>query len=155
MAADFNRNLPAERTLMISVTPQISINENDIEIRFIRSPGPGGQHVNKVATGVQLHFTVRDNPHLPPAVQRRLARLAGHRMTREGALVISAHDHRSQARNREAAMSRLLKLVRLAAAKPKRRVKTRPTAASRERRLRHKRARSDTKTRRKPVSIDD
>jgi ribosome-associated protein len=140
---------------MIAVTSHISIDENDIEIRFVRSPGPGGQHVNKVATAVQLRFKVKDNPHLPKAVERRLTRLAGHRMTREGVLVISAHDHRSQARNRDAAMRRLLKLVRLAAAKPKRRIKTRPTAASRERRLRHKRARSETKTRRKPVSRID
>ncbi len=140
---------------MIAVTSHISIDENDIETRFVRSPGPGGQHVNKVATAVQLRFKVKDNPHLPKAVERRLTRLAGHRMTREGVLVISAHDHRSQARNRDAAMRRLLKLVRLAAAKPKRRIKTRPTAASRERRLRHKRARSETKTRRKPVSRID
>ena len=140
---------------MIAVTSHLSIDENDIETRFVRSPGPGGQHVNKVATAVQLRFKVKDNPHLPKAVERRLTRLAGHRMTREGVLVISAHDHRSQARNRDAAMRRLLKLVRLAAAKPKRRIKTRPTAASRERRLRHKRARSETKTRRKPVSRID
>ena len=140
---------------MIAVTSHIPFDENDIETRFVRSPGPGGQHVNKVATGVQLRFKVKDNPHLPKAVERRLTRLAGHRMTRDGVLVISAHDHRSQARNRDAAMQRLLKLVRLAAVKPKRRVKTRPTAASRERRLRHKRARSETKTRRKPVSRID
>ena len=140
---------------MIAVTSHLSIDENDIETRFVRSPGPGGQHVNKVATAVQLRFKVKDNPHLPKAVERRLTHLAGHRMTREGVLVISAHDHRSQARNRDAAMRRLLKLLRLAAAKPKRRIKTRPTAASRERRLRHKRARSETKTRRKPVSRID
>jgi len=140
---------------MIAITPHISIDENDIETRFIRSPGPGGQHVNKVATGVQLRFQVKDNPHLPRAVQRRLERLAGHRMTREGVLMISAHNHRSQARNREAAEQRLVSLLRAATVKPKRRIKTRPTAASRERRLRRKRARSETKTHRRAVSMDD
>lgn len=140
---------------MIPIDKNLSIDENDIDVRFIRSPGPGGQHVNKVATGVQLRFKVTDNPHLPPAVRRRLAHLAGHRMTRDGTLVITAHTHRSQSRNREAAMDRLKKMLRLAAVKPKHRIKTKPSAASREKRLQNKRMRARTKRQRKRVPAED
>ena len=120
---------------MIRVTPSIAIDESEIEESFIRSPGPGGQNVNKVASAVQLRFDVRASKSLPQPVRLRLERLAGSRLTREGVLVLVARDHRSQERNRRAALDRLVGLIRRAAMAPRIRRKTKPTFASKRRRL--------------------
>lgn len=135
---------------MIRVTPRISIDEDEIHWSFARSSGPGGQHVNKTATAVQLRFDVSASENLPPAVKRRLAKLAGNRMTQDGELLIEARRRRSQSRNREDALDRLLELIRKAAAPPKKRKKTRPTAASRQRRLDAKKRRGNLKKLRRP-----
>jgi ribosome-associated protein len=136
---------------MIRVTETIAIDSGEIRERFVRSPGPGGQNVNKVATAVQLRFDVRGSPSLTDEVRDRLIRLAGKRMTGEGVLVILASRFRTQDRNRRDARDRLVRLVRIAAEPPKRRRSTRPTAQSRERRLEGKRRRGDAKRVRKPV----
>ena len=130
---------------MIRVTPRISIREDEIEERFVHASGPGGQNVNKVATAVQLRFRVAGSPSLPDDVADRLTRLAGKRVTDDGVLVIEARRYRTQQRNRDDAMERLVNLVRRAAVPPKRRIPTRPTAASRRRRLDSKRRRGETK----------
>jgi ribosome-associated protein len=104
----------------------------------VRAGGPGGQHVNTTATAVQLRFDVRGSPSLPDDVRRRLERLAGSRLTRDGVLVLHAQGHRSQKRNREEALARLVALVREAARPPVPRKKTRPSRASKQRRLEHK-----------------
>lgn len=140
---------------MIKVTPSISIDENELEFVFTRSSGPGGQNVNKVATAVQLRFDVAASPSLDERTRERLARLAGNRMTKDGILVITARRFRTQERNREDAVARLVNLIK-AAAKPQRvRRKTRPTAASKERRLEDKRKRARLKRTRKTVRDDD
>jgi len=131
---------------MIRVTPQISIDEREIEETFVRASGPGGQNVNKLSTAVQLRFDVRHSPSLPDDVKARLERLAGSRLTREGALVIVAQRHRTQARNRDDALERLLELIRAAAVAPVKRRPTRPTAASRRRRIESKKRRAGIKT---------
>ena len=120
---------------MIRVTPSIAIDESEIEESFIRSPGPGGQNVNKVASAVQLRFDVRASKSLPQPVRLRLERLAGSRLTREGVLILVARDHRSQERNRREALDRLIALIRHAAMAPRIRRKTKPTFASKRRRL--------------------
>ena len=140
---------------MIEVTETIAIDEAELTLEFIRSSGPGGQNVNKVATAVQLRFDVARSPSLPDDVRRRLARLAGRKMTGEGVLVITARRHRTQAANREDAIERLVALIKKAASKPKPRKKTKPTKASRERRLQDKRHRSRTKGLRKDASHND
>jgi ribosome-associated protein len=138
--------------MIIRVTPAISIDESEIREHFIRASGPGGQNVNKVATAVQLRFNLAGSPSLPRDVRERLVRLAGRRMTEEGILVIEARRFRTQERNRQDALDRLIRLIQKAAEKPKTRRKTRPTPASKKRRLDTKHKRSETKRMRKPVS---
>ena len=130
---------------MIPVTPHLSIDESEITETFIRGSGPGGQNVNKVASAVQLRFDVLNSPSLPDDVKARLARLAGRRLTQDGVLVISAQRFRTQERNREDALSRLVELIRLATERPKPRRPTRPTLASKKRRLESKAKRSEVK----------
>ncbi len=130
---------------MIRIGNQISIDERELEERFVRASGPGGQNVNKLSTAVQLRFDVRRSPHIPDDVRARLERLAGRRLTREGVLVITAQRHRTQERNRRDAFDRLVELVRRAAVAPAPRRATRPTAGSRERRLKSKKHRATVK----------
>ncbi len=140
---------------MIRVTGKIAIDEREVTESFVRSSGPGGQNVNKVATAVQLRFNVRGSPSLPPDVAARLERLAGARLTREGVLVITAQRHRTQARNRQDALDRLIALIRRAAIAPALRRPTKPTAASRERRIEGKKRRGSIKDlRRARPSLD-
>ncbi len=137
---------------MICITPDISIREAEIKLDFIRSSGPGGQNVNKVATAVQLRFDVFMSPSLPEDVRRRLVRIAGKRVSKAGVLLIDARRFRTQERNRQDAVERLVQWIRRAAEKPKKRIKTRPTLSSRERRLEGKRQQSETKRLRGPVT---
>ncbi len=130
---------------MIRITDDIAIHESEIAESFVRASGPGGQNVNKLATAVQLRFDVRNSPSLPPDVRARLARLAGSRLTQDGVLVITAQRHRTQERNREDARERLVALIGQAAVRPKPRRTTRPTAASRERRIEGKKRRAGVK----------
>jgi ribosome-associated protein len=129
----------------LRITPRIHLNEAELEERFIAAAGPGGQNVNKVATAVQLRFDALHCPALTPAIRSRLAVLAGRRMTAEGVLIIAANRHRTQERNRADAPERLAALIREAAVPPVYRVKTRPTLASKRRRLEDKSARGTTK----------
>jgi len=133
---------------MIQITPAIEINQREIQLEFIRASGPGGQKVNKAATAVQLRFDAANSPSLPDEVRRRLIRLAGKRMTEDGVLVIHARRFRSQGRNRRDAIDRLIALIRKASIQPKSRLKTKPSQASKERRLEAKRRRSRTKHKR-------
>ena len=136
---------------MIRITPDISISEAELKLDFIRSSGPGGQNVNKVSTAVQLRFDAVGSPSLPGDVRRRLVRIAGKRVSKEGVLLIDARRFRTQERNRQDAVERLVQWIRRAAEKPKKRIETRPTLGSRERRLEGKRQRSETKRLRKPL----
>ena len=120
---------------MIRVTNTVSIDERELEERFVRSSGPGGQNVNKVSTAVELRFDVRNSATLSDGVKSRLTRLAGSRMTDDGVLVIRAERFRTQDRNRDDARERLVELIRQATHVPKHRVATKPTRASKERRL--------------------
>jgi ribosome-associated protein len=138
---------------MIEITPSFGINEKEIEVAFVRSPGPGGQNVNKVSSAVQLHFNVQESPSLPEEVKKRLVRLAGKRMTTNGILIIEARQYRSQEQNRQAALERLKRLIRQALEPPKPRHKTRPTRASVTRRLESKRKRGETKRLRRDAEI--
>jgi ribosome-associated protein len=140
---------------MISITPSISINENEISLEFIRASGPGGQNVNKVATAVQLRFNVANSPSLPDDIRHRLIHLAGKRMTEDGTLVINARRFRSQDRNRQDAIDRLVVLIKAAAVKPKPRHKTKPSLASEKRRLEDKRRRGKIKRMRQHDPLPD
>jgi ribosome-associated protein len=137
---------------MLPITPSIAIDESEIQFEFIRASGPGGQHVNKSATAVQLRFDARNSPSLPDDVRQRLTRLAGGRMNEDGILIITARRFRSQDRNRQDAVDRLVELVRRAAETPKIRRRTKPSGASKQRRLDTKRRRSQRKHLRRPVS---
>ena len=129
----------------MKITPSIEIGDWEITEQFVRSGGPGGQNVNKVATAVELRFEAARSPNLPEPVKRRLQRLAGRRWTRDGAVVIQVSEERSQARNREIARDRLADLIRRAAERPKKRIKTRVPLSQKRRRLEAKRQRGEVK----------
>jgi ribosome-associated protein len=129
---------------MIQITSSFSIDESELQLAFVRASGPGGQNVNKVASAVQLRFDV-GNSLLPEDVKQRLKRIAGNKITSEGELLIEAKKFRTQEQNREDAMNRFAELVRRAFEKPKKRTKTKPTAASKEKRLKQKKQRADVK----------
>ena len=130
---------------MIRINPQIELDEREIQEDFVRASGPGGQNVNKVSTAVQLRFDVAHSPSLPEPVRARLALLAGRRLTREGVLIIEAERYRSQRRNRDDALERLIELIREACEVDKPRRPTRPTLASKKRRLENKQRQGVTK----------
>ena len=140
---------------MIRVTNSIALDESEIDEQFIRSSGPGGQNVNKVATAVQLRFDVARSTNLPDPVRERLKRLAGRRLTSDGVLVIDARRYRTRERNRRDALDRLIALVRKAAVAPRPRKATRPTAASRRRRLEGKQRRGALKRGRRGVTAGE
>jgi ribosome-associated protein len=130
---------------MLRVSPTISIDDSELEESFIASAGPGGQNVNKVATAVQLRFDVVRSPSLPDPVRHRLIALSGSRLTKDGVLVLTGRQYRTQERNRADVRERLIELVREAAVIPKKRRPTRPTRASKERRLEGKKNRASIK----------
>ena len=140
---------------MIQITRTIKIDESEIQEHFIRASGPGGQNVNKVATTVQLRFDVANSRSLPDEVRKRLISLTRNRITGDGILIIEARRFRTQIRNREDATERLVKLIRRAAQRPQIRRKTRPTLASKKRRLESKRRSSETKSVRGSVQPDN
>ena len=140
---------------MIIITPQLSIGENEIRLEFIRSPGPGGQNVNKLATSVRLYFDIEQSPSLPVEIKTRLTRLAGKKITSKGILIIEARRFRNQERNRADAINRLTKLIQQALQKPRVRRKTRPTKASQRRMQTIKQHRSRLKKLRGSVSDFD
>jgi ribosome-associated protein len=140
---------------MLTVTPAIVIDDSEIELAFVHASGPGGQHVNKAATAVQLRFNAAGSPSLPDGVRERLVRLAGRRMTSDGMLVIDARRFRSQDRNRQDAFERLAELVRKAAVPPRPRRTTRPSQNAKQRRLEQKQQRGRVKRMRGRVAPGD
>lgn len=138
----------------IRVTPTISIDDSEIEERFVRASGPGGQNVNKVASAVQLRFDVDGSTNLTDGVKRRIKKLAGSRMTLDGVLVLSAEQYRTQKRNREDALARLIDLIRDSAKPPKYRVATRPSLSAKRKRVDSKVKRGAIKTNRKKPNLD-
>jgi ribosome-associated protein len=139
---------------MIRITDEISLDETELEEAFVRASGPGGQNVNKVSSAVQLRFDARRSPSLPNDVAVRLMRIAGKRLTKDGVLVIIAQQHRTQERNRAEAMERLADLIKEAAVKPIPRRATKPTKASKKRRIEGKKLRSTVKSMRGKVAFD-
>jgi len=129
---------------MIRISDTIALNDAEVEERFVRSSGPGGQNVNKVASAVELRFDIARSS-LPPDVKERLLALAGNRITADGVLLIDSREHRTQIQNREAARARLVALLQHAARRPKRRRATRPSRAAREKRIRSKKHRGEIK----------
>ena len=140
---------------MLEITGHIKIPESELGMTFIRASGPGGQHVNKVSTAVQLRFDLRGSPSVPPGVKERVARLAGSRLSDDGVLMIEAKRFRSQLRNREDAVERFVELVRRAVVPPKSRRKTKPSAGAKRRRLEGKQQRSHTKRLRRRPGKDE
>jgi ribosome-associated protein len=140
---------------MLEITPEIRLDDDEIKLTYISSPGPGGQNVNKLSTAVQLRFDVRDSPSITNEVKQRLVRLAGKRLTSRGILIIESHQYRSQELNRQAALERLARLIQRASQAPKPRHKTKPTRASILRRLATKRKRSEIKRMRHDTGTDE
>jgi ribosome-associated protein len=141
---------------MIQITPQLALDETELNFRFVRAPGPGGQNVNKVSSAVELRFDVARSSALPDALKQRLVKLAGKRLTADGLLLIDAHRFRTQSMNRKDAIERLVALLQAAAIAPKTRTPTRPSRAAREARLTTKRKASQIKqTRRGNISLGD
>ena len=139
---------------MLRITDTISIEDWELTEQFIRSSGPGGQNVNKVSTAVELRFEADRSPNLPGPVKARLKRLAGRRWTKDGALILQVEDTRSQARNREIARERLVGLIRKALEKPRRRIPTKPTLGSKNRRIKAKKERGEVKAMRGKIDPD-
>jgi ribosome-associated protein len=141
--------------MLIPINCHLFLDDSEIEESFIRASGPGGQNVNKVSSAVQLRFDLSGSRSLPQSLRERLARLAGHRLTRDGVIVIIAQRYRTQERNRQDALDRLIALIRRAAVPPTPRRPTRPSRAAKERRLEAKARRATTKERRRAQPDDD
>ena len=138
---------------MIQVTPAIAIDESELRFDFVRSSGPGGQNVNKVSTAVQLKFNISDSPNLPPGVKHKMLTLGGSRVTRDGVIILKAYQQRSQERNRGDAVNRLIELIREAAKQPTPRKGTKPSFASKQKRLETKKHKSKIKDLRRSVKL--
>ena len=150
--ADDDQPMPRAR---IQVTPTIALHPDEIQERFVRASGPGGQNVNKVSTAVELRFDVKNSPSLPEYVRRKLTVLAGRRLTQDGVLILQAQKHRTQERNREDALARLIELIQKAAERQAPRIKTKPSFAAKQRRVDEKKSRGTIKAGRGKVRGED